>query len=538
MRKSIDYYLIFLIVICAVGLAFFVGHYSNILIDVGREVYYPEQILNGQVLYKDIFNIYGALAYQINAFLYLVFGAKLSTLYFSGCVSSLLFICGIYLVSREFLPKFSSFAVALFAICVGVTTTSIFNFHFPYSWAMLYGTVLFLYSLLFLIKSNKTKNADYHCISAFLGGMCVACKYDFLLYSLIMLCYIVKKRNIKAFLCFIAVPFISTASLFLQGLRFSDIANSLSIYTAMAKSQTLKYFYQNSGIYFHKKAPLTDLMLFLKALIPFGLILLAKFQKNRIFYFILMTLGFVAVGYWCFTGKYYILGFLPVLLLILTILNFKTLKSSQKILAVSAILVSVKVFWVLLLNSYGSYYVPILLSAVLVVLLQSRFINGKAVKAGVFLVLFAAVCLLFLNIKDYKNTDVIIKTSKGTIKTTEIYADSTNKLLEYLKTAPQGDVLIFPEGLTVNFLANRMSDNFYNSLLPLYIETFDEKDIINRFEKTKPEYIILNNLDMKDYYFRFICTDYAFEFCGFVNENYTLDTIIGDNFRYLVFKLK
>ena len=37
------------------------------IIDSGREFYIPVRMLGGEVLYKDIFNIYGALSYQINA---------------------------------------------------------------------------------------------------------------------------------------------------------------------------------------------------------------------------------------------------------------------------------------------------------------------------------------------------------------------------------------------------------------------------------------------------------------------------------------
>ncbi|MFQ8625165.1 MAG: hypothetical protein ACLSA2_01150 [Candidatus Gastranaerophilaceae bacterium] len=72
-----DYkYLILLWILCLAGLVFFTGHYAGILIDFGREVYYPERILEGKILYKDLFNIYGPLSYQINALLYKIFGAS------------------------------------------------------------------------------------------------------------------------------------------------------------------------------------------------------------------------------------------------------------------------------------------------------------------------------------------------------------------------------------------------------------------------------------------------------------------------------
>ena len=155
-------YLILLWVLCIAGLVIFCGHYSNILIDFGREVYYPEQILEGKVLYKDLFNIYGPLSYQINAVLYKIFGAKLSTLYGAGWVCSILAVSGIYIIAQKFLSKFLSFCIGFFTISVCVATTCIFNFHFPYSWAVLYGLISFLFSLYFLLKYNDDKKSFNH----------------------------------------------------------------------------------------------------------------------------------------------------------------------------------------------------------------------------------------------------------------------------------------------------------------------------------------------------------------------------------------
>ena len=81
---------------------------------------------------------------------------------------------------------------------------------------------------------------------------------------------------------FISVPILSFGILFLQGLQISDLINSLTIVKDMAKSKTLTYFYQNSGIYFHPKALLTDLILFLKFAVPFGGILLGTWKDKKI----------------------------------------------------------------------------------------------------------------------------------------------------------------------------------------------------------------------------------------------------------------
>ena len=180
-------YLLLLWVFCIAGLIIFCGHYSNILIDFGREVYYPEQILEGKVLYKDLFNIYGPLSYQINAVLYKIFGAKLSTLYGAGWVCSILAVSGIYIIAQKFLSKFLSFCIGFFTISVCVATTCIFNFHFPYSWAVLYGLISFLFSLYFLLKNNDDKKSFNLCMSSLFAGICIANKYDFLLYVFVVL---------------------------------------------------------------------------------------------------------------------------------------------------------------------------------------------------------------------------------------------------------------------------------------------------------------------------------------------------------------
>ena len=397
-------YLIILWVLCILGLILFCGHYSGILIDFGREVYYPERILEGKVLYKDLFNIYGPLAYQINAVLYAIFGAKLSTLYGIGAVCSLLTVSGIYLIANKFLSKFLSFSLGLFTIAVGITTTAIFNFHFPYSWAVLYGLIAFLYSLYFLLNFLETGKNKNLCISSFLAGICITCKYDFLLYGLIVLFFIIKKKNRKALLSFICAPIISYGILFIQGLRFSDLISFLTVVKSMAKSKTLMYFYQNSGIYFHPKVLITDFILFLKFVIPFGTILGGAyiFDKNKYGSIALSVIGWLSF-LWFFTGNFKIaFGCLPLLLLIFALCSYKKFNLKLLILVLSALAAGAKVFWVLLLQSYGTYYISILLTAFLALLFA--YIPKKLEKTTGIYFIIACIFIMIVNFNTLKLT--------------------------------------------------------------------------------------------------------------------------------------
>ncbi len=504
-------YLIILWILCIAGLAMFLGHYSGFLIDFGREVYYPERILAGDVLYKDLFNIYGPLSYQINAVLYKIFGAKLSTLYGAGAVCSLLTVSGVYLLANRYMSKFLSFGLGLFTIAVGVTTTSIFNFHFPYSWAVLYGLIAFIYSLYFI--------KDKLWLSALLAGVCITCKYDFLLYGFVILFLIFKQKDWKALLSFISVPILSFGILFLQGLQISDLINSLTIVKDMAKSKTLTYFYQNSGIYFHPKALLTDLILFLKFAVPFGGILLGTWKDKKIITIISFILAVI------FFDAKVMFGFLPILLF--AVIWFK----NWNLLTVSVLLASAKVFWVLIMGSYGTYYVSLLLIALLS-LLPRRF--DKVVGIYIFMLSF----LIWLS--NVTPPESKITTPKGNIYTFSNTAYESKSLIKFINknTKSTDKIVIFPEGMIINFLTNRQSDGFYNSMLPLYVETFGEDKIIEHFNKNKPEYFVFNNLNMKDYYFEYICKDYALEFCAFVKDNYNYIEPAKITTGYVVFKRK
>ena len=153
--------------VLAVGLFVFVGHQGHMLIDNGREVYFPVEVLKGKVLYKDIFNIYGPLSYQVNALLYFIFGQRLSSLYLGGIVSSITIIMSLFLITKEVATSRISKAVSYFIIAACVCNSYIFNFVFPYSYAVSYSLASFMAALLFLVYYIKTDHKNFVFVSAF-----------------------------------------------------------------------------------------------------------------------------------------------------------------------------------------------------------------------------------------------------------------------------------------------------------------------------------------------------------------------------------
>ena len=109
-------------------------------------------------------------------------------------------------------------------------------------------------------------------------------------------------------------------------------------------------------------------------------------------------------------------------------------------------------------------------------------------------------------------------------------------LISYLKDNNAQSALIFPEGLLINFLADVKADDYYNSLIPLYSESFGESAFINHIKQSKPEYVVFNSLSMKEYSYDKICDSYATHICQYVLDNYTQVKDVDDGFRYIVFK--
>lgn len=534
-------YLCILWVLCLIALLIFTGHYTNILLDVGREVYYPQQILNGKVLYKDLFNIYGPFSYLWNALLYKILGKNLLSLYISGAVCSIGIVSGIYLIAKKFLSEFMSFSIAFFTIVTGVCAFHLFNFTFPYSWAMLYGTVGFIYSLFFLIRYKETDLTKYLYLSALLAGFCTANKYDFIIYSAFLFIIALFSKNLKVILnfitCFAFVPLITFGILFLQGLSIEDLVNSVKILHKIMTSKTLEFFYKSQGVFFNKMVFEIWALNILKTGI--GLIALLfscnLAEKNKPAGYTLAIISVIA--------SYYLAGFqsfvfLIPLLFIFAISSFKELKNNIPlfVLISASIAVSIKSFWGLTPANYGNYYTSILLVSFFALLFT--LIDKKYQKyAAVFII---TVSLSYLAAYSYERAVLNnkISTDKGTIYTLKPQADSTNELLKFLENKQNTEMVIFPEGLIVNFLSKNStpSDDYYNSMIPLYSEVFTDKAFIKHFEETKPVYIVFNNQSMKDYYFTFICQNYAIEFCGYVTENYTNVKDIYHDFNYLVFK--
>lgn len=542
-KNNIDFkYLIFIWIAFVLAVLKTYGHHGDILIDCGREVYYPTQILLGKVLYKDLFNIYGPFSYLFNASLFKLFSINLKILHISGIVGAFSIINLLYFIARRFLPHFLSFSIVVFTISIGVLNLNVFNFIFPYSYAMLYGLVAFLFSLFSLLKYTENNSKLLFFLSCIFAGIAIANKYEFIPYILVLIFAGVKSRNFKwtdyfySLFCLGLVPLLCLTFLFLQGLNFDNLVQHLLVLNNMMHTQTLKYFYASQGVYFNKQAISLIIINFLKVVLPLSLAVYFLIRNNKLLTLLSAIISVLLVL--CLNPSVFI--FLPVLLLVLLIVNFKNVDNNQAllILVLSTFSISAKVFWGVATLSYGVFFVSLFLISTLAVI-NSFHLNKKANTVIAFYFIILALFFAYKNLSTFKAKNCLLETTRGNIYIDQKYCSATKDLISYINknTNDNDKIVIFPEGTFINFLTQRESDSYYNSLIPLYFETFGEQSWINHFNTSKPDYIVFNNLDMsKDYYFKNICNNYAFSFCSFVSKNYKESKVIDKNFRYIIFK--
>ena len=103
--------IIIIFIISFIGFLIFSNNIYSPYSDIGRELYIPCQIAQGEVLYKDIFCIYPPMGYIINGFIVKIFGAKLLIFTLIGYILSLLSLIACYFISEKYTDKKTALAL-------------------------------------------------------------------------------------------------------------------------------------------------------------------------------------------------------------------------------------------------------------------------------------------------------------------------------------------------------------------------------------------------------------------------------------------
>jgi hypothetical protein len=482
-----------------------------------------------------------------NALLYKLFSPNLGILYFSGIISSFAIVSGIYLIAKKFLSETLSFCIGVFTIVTGVCATHLLGYVLPYSYAMLYGTVGIIYSLWALVKYKETDKTQYFYLSALLGGFCAANKYDFFLYGIFLFVVALCSKNKKVVLnfitCFMFIPLICGLILFIQKLGLNDIINAFNDIKLITHSKSLEIMYRNHGVFFDIRLLKIWAYNFIPAALFCGIFAGAVklYDKHKMLSRIILTISaFFALG---FLNPAESFVFLVPLTIAAAIIAFKKLKNNTPLmyLLIGTITICIKNIWALVPLSYGNYVIPIVICVFLAILFT--FADKKYEKVFAIFLLIISLKLLggFMNFNMYLSEK--IASPKGTVYTGKysLQTKVADKIIKLAEKEKPNEIVIYPEGLLINFLTDTKSEDYYNSMLPMYTESFGEQKYIDALEKSKPEYVVIILSDMAEYGTGFLGINYGLNFNDYLSEKYYLPEEYNEKSvptEYLIYKRK
>lgn len=564
--------ILFVIFLCLT--AVYWGHSFAAIVDFPREAYIPSQMLKGKLLYRDLFNLYAPLSYQVNAIAFKILGEKFDTLYFLGAISAFTSILSLYFIAKTVTDKFTSFATALTFMIISGFNIDNFNLIIPYSYAITYALSSFLLSVLFCVKYLKTSKPVFILLSFFFISLSLMFKYDFAPFLVILFAILFYKPINHKFLLLsliisLIIPFLSFYSLYLQGLTFNDFIQHLNFIKLFSESKTYTYFISHSaGFYYRNKLILCDLRNFItvlsKLIVPSLSIylmykLMIKDLQNKTTKYKVISIIFafdvILILYlFCFKdlakALYYKMSFISLTTALFLLIGALKVSIDKKhnlakikdylfkmdikdkifcFLAVTAIISCLKSFFYINIMVFGVYLIPLplLINIILIVEYVPRYIQSIDItlwKTSFLLtiILSASLIPLYTGINKLHKT-IKLNTEKGTFYSYPSYVNSLNSTLNYInKNIPKNaTIVMLPEGLTLNFLTDRFSTEWYYSLIPNHLETFGENKVIEEFSRKPPDYIFINNRKSHEYAgYTSFCTNYGKKLCKFISSEY------------------
>lgn len=553
----------------------FYGKQDQYLVDVGREAYIPWQMLKGELLYKDIFNVYGPLGYQINAIAYSLFGVNLNTLYWMGFLNSIVICFTTFFTAKLFLNNKLSLAVTGLTISVCVYIKTLFNFIFTYSYSAVYALSGFLLSLLMILLFIRDKKNKYLILSFLFAGFSFANKIEDLPYfAFLFLCLpFFLKKDWKTYLAalgaFLLFPIISFGALLFQGVSFSDLMSSLEFIKRLVQTPAVEYFYSAYGLYFNPlfvRVVFINLGKILLASIPTFLIFyglnyiqghyienknIKKFLNVFIFLLIAAIVSKTFSSFCASTDQFFSWIGIVCLFILSGLLLFKLFKGHKAetmdkmyiFMLISGILVSIKGLMAISIECYGTFslaalFLPFVVFFVNYIPHIFKIIDKKTVEKTV-VNLCLVVIILYLSANIFKTLDkpvFPVSTVNGSLFIKKDFKSQNDLINFIIHNTPKDSVIVAaPEGAIINFLAQRDSNNFYYYLIPVNVQVFGEEKILNDFKKNPPDYFLLNNIPYTPFNVGTFCS-YAPRVCDFIEKEYKPFAKVDDNIEFVLYK--
>jgi 4-amino-4-deoxy-L-arabinose transferase-like glycosyltransferase len=545
------------------------GHWGDLQIDCGREVYIPVEILKGRMLYRDLYYPYGPLVPYLQAILVWCFGVHLSTFYCFGLFLNLTITCLVYGLARRFIPPTAALVVAIACLRQGFRE-SVSNYVFPYSYAAVVGLVLALVSI-YLLLEYLDERADRKLVLAGLAaGLALLCKQEFgaavlLTVGFTMIWDVVTTRSFAALLhqTLMIAPGLLLAALvyawffwrltpdFMLRENFTLSPNSTFMKTIGPR------WIADAGFRFVPKEMFTTFagVVFSLGVWFFGAWLFSRAVGSRWMLpasaciLILVLIGGASHSHLAHIPAHlaYLVTFpigmywIAPVILIAAIAGLpraadRRTRCAVALLAVFASALAMRVMFRIAREGYSIYYDPplfilFMMAVTGVVCLAARRLDRTA---RLHLInSFLAIDAMFFLLVPFPGRFWLtapVKTPIGTIFSQPAEAALVPQMISFVReqAAAGKRVLILPEFPMLYVMGGTEAPSRWYELFPGLLDSADESRFIADAESQHVEYVIITNRAMSKYGYPYFGIDWGKNIYGWINSNFEQSSVFGN----------
>jgi hypothetical protein len=511
--------------------------WGDVIIDCGRELDTPKQLLAGKMLYRDVRYWYGPLAPYANALLYQIFGVRVSTLTTAGLVSAALLAWLAYRTMRHFTGRAGAGAAVaslLFISCFGhYYLLNLYQFPLPYSYPATYGIVAAVASLYFLLRYNRRERPVDFFTSCGFFALTALCKIEVLvavmaMHAIFFFCRVIARRPLRSihfagYVLALAIP-VGVYACFYSYCGASLWSDNLFITGNLSAK---KYLLEHLGLK-NPAQTLREIALSAGAIIGCLVIVWLATRGEQILlrgrWLVGLVAGAACGGILWMIGPHVVFRIEPLLLVILIVAHLHRLRKDASasipttawiLLFTLALACMLRILFRAGTEHYGFYlFVPGLMawavfwlalaprvaarqglpysraaySAAIAMLLVSAGLHAQKTRAN------AAFC--------YGDVPTLrIRTPAGTLPCDIGYKGTVNKAVGFLfAKGPQTTVVVMPEGAGITFLAGCTNALGLHTFLPVDLcGSYGDAEMVRRLEQARPDYIVLDSRDVSEY---------------------------------------
>lgn len=509
-RRAADIALIALLL--AIALLAFAQSYQRWLdpiIDTGRDLYIPEQIDHGTLLYRDIRYQYPPLAPYLLAAITAVIGHSLASYTAIGIAQSLIIAAALWWIGRRTAGPVAGCVAALLFIALDFCGASTWgaNFLFPYSYGATFGMAFLLVALLLFLSERPAFALAFLLAASW-------CKVEYAMAAVFIIVVLalgrrIQMRQIAGFILALAVS-AAGALAFFPNLRDNLFPAELT------RGAAAQRFFAWVGGVTEWRENIGPALVALAGIIAIGWLLKID---SKVAIAVVLAISILIAGH----GFLRAWGFLQFAALVqgfrdrssplLTLSAFSIASTLRIPLNVSPIWYG----FVLIVPLYA------LIAYVVFAYLPKRGLY-PARAALWWIPVIALVCALDLGQQRerYSVKTFPIHSSRGTFYDSN--EDRARVLNEFIQLVHDDTLAVMPEGLTLDYLTHSRTPLTYHTFTP--VETADpavEHSIIGEVLAHPPNRVAIVPRDTREFGYRGFGIDYDRQLVGYLLEKYRVE---------------